>query len=107
MAAVHTPPDSWAPSGLGQLLAVGGRNTLKLLRVSRSGLADAGFPALSPNTPSGLAAGGARSAAAASTSFEICDMDFAPVSPGSDKTSLAAATKNGILAIWDTDRVRT
>jgi hypothetical protein len=103
LAAVHTPPDSRAPGALGQLLAVGGRNTLKLLRVSRAGLSDAGFPQLSPNTSTGLSAGGARGAAAAPTSFEICDMDFAPLSPGSDKTTLAAATKNGIVAIWDID----
>ena len=98
LAAAHTPPGTRSSLG-GQLLAVGGRNTLKLLRVGRGGLSDVG-PQLNPNTQMGLSA---RGAAAAPTSFEICDLDFAPAARDNGQTTLAAATKNGIVAIWDID----
>ena len=99
LAVVDTPPGSRSrPDGV--IFAVGGRNLLKIMRVGRPGIVEV-LRELNPNAP---AKGKYVAPAAASCTFEICDLAFAFAASGSSaggSTALAAATKNGSVVVWD------
>lgn len=77
------------------IFAVGGRSLLKVLRVGRDGITEV-CSQLNPNAQT--LANKKRVGVPQSATFDICDLAWSGV------TTLAAATKNGVISVWDVCR---